>query len=176
VKDFNFQNGPYNRSVLLLALCISIFYILKVYYPDDDDNVNGVKTSSKSIHIEIEEADSPPYVILIDNELELKEMISKYHISTVPRNGDKLKILKSNKVVFSRIDGKKSLALGIPIGVNSAGEEDLTVLPGIGNQLARRIIDYREANGNFNSVNELNLVKGIGNKKLKAIRPFVNLD
>jgi len=174
VRYFKFQYSPYNRSVLLLALCISIFYILKVYYPDD--NVEGVRTSSKSIHIEIQEADSSSYVIVINDELELKEMISRYHISTVPRNGDKLKILRSNEVVFSRIDGKKSLALGIPIGVNSAGEEDLTVLPGIGNQLAQRIIDYRETNGNFNSINELNLVKGIGSKKIEAIRAFVNLD
>jgi len=103
VRYFKFQYSPYNRSVLLLALCISIFYILKVYYPDD--NVEGVRTSSKSIHIEIQEADSSSYVIVINDELELKEMISKYHISTVPRNGDKLKILRSNEVVFSRIDG-----------------------------------------------------------------------
>ncbi|MDA2918484.1 helix-hairpin-helix domain-containing protein [Desulfobacterota bacterium AH_259_B03_O07] len=175
MKDFNFQNRPYNRSVLLLALCISIFYIFKGFYQDDNFE-NGATTSSKSIYVEMEEADSQPYILVIDNETELKEMISKYHISTVPRNGDKLKILRSNEVVFSRIDGKKSLALGIPIGINSASTEDLTVLPGIGNQLAQRIIDYRETNGNFNSINELNLVKGIGNKKIEAIRAFVNLD
>ncbi|MFQ5787099.1 MAG: ComEA family DNA-binding protein [Thermodesulfobacteriota bacterium] len=108
--------------------------------------------------------------------MELKEIISKYHIPMVPRNGDKIKILRNKEVVFSKIDGKKSLALGIPIGINSANTKDLTVLPGIGNQLAQRIIDYRETNGNFNSINELNLVKGIGKKKIKAIKPFVNLD
>jgi competence protein ComEA len=48
-------------------------------------------------------------------------------------------------------------------------------LPGIGPALAREIEDQRRKKGPFKSVDELRQVKGIGQKKLDAIRPFVLL-
>lgn len=56
-----------------------------------------------------------------------------------------------------------------PIDINSATSEQLQALPGIGPVLAQRIIDYREANGPFQSVGALINVSGIGEKKLEAI-------
>lgn len=48
------------------------------------------------------------------------------------------------------------------ININQADAETLTRLPGIGPALAGRIIDFREANGPFTSVEELDEVTGIG--------------
>ena len=46
---------------------------------------------------------------------------------------------------------------------------------GIGETYALRIVEYREANGKFNSVEELVHVKGIGKRTLDKIKPFIKL-
>ncbi len=54
--------------------------------------------------------------------------------------------------------------------INQAPKEKIVELPGIGPVLADRIISYRSNNGGFKRVDELRNVKGIGVKKLEALR------
>ena len=53
-----------------------------------------------------------------------------------------------------------------PVDVNQASEEELQALPGIGPVLAKKIVDYRDKNGYFRTVQDLVKVKGIGPKLL----------
>ena len=57
-----------------------------------------------------------------------------------------------------------------PVDVNTAAAEELEELSGIGPVLAQRIIDYREANGPFQSVEDLLEVSGIGEATLEKFR------
>jgi competence protein ComEA len=59
------------------------------------------------------------------------------------------------------------------VNVNSAGAAELETLPGIGPATAAAIIDEREQNGPFATVDDLIRVTGIGEKKLAAIRDLV---
>lgn len=62
------------------------------------------------------------------------------------------------------------------LNVNTASESDLIALPGIGDVLARRIVEYREENGVFPSVDDLLCIEGIGEKKLDGIRDYVTVE
>jgi competence protein ComEA len=65
--------------------------------------------------------------------------------------------------------------IAVKIPINSAWTEELELLPGIGPALADRIVAYREKHGDFKKIEDLKKVKGIGDKVLKQIRPFVKL-
>lgn len=57
-----------------------------------------------------------------------------------------------------------------PLDVNAATEEELDLLPGIGEVLAGRIVQYREEHGPFQSPEDLLNVDGIGESTLANIR------
>lgn len=59
------------------------------------------------------------------------------------------------------------------ININLAGFYDLQVLPGIGPVIAERIIAYRDSAGEFKSVEELMIVKGIGPAKFEKLKDKV---
>lgn len=56
-----------------------------------------------------------------------------------------------------------------PLNLNTASAEELTALPGIGEVLAERIVDYREEHGPFASEEELLNISGIGPAKLDGL-------
>ncbi|WP_105156836.1 helix-hairpin-helix domain-containing protein [Streptococcus suis] len=62
------------------------------------------------------------------------------------------------------------------VNLNTATEADLQTISGIGSKRAADIIAYREANGGFKSVDDLNNVSGIGDKTMESIRPYVTVD
>ena len=56
-----------------------------------------------------------------------------------------------------------------PLNINTASEEELATLPGIGGVLARRIVDYRTEHGPFEAEEDLLKVSGIGERKLAEL-------
>ncbi len=61
------------------------------------------------------------------------------------------------------------------ININNADLSELTTLPGIGEVLGQRIIDYREANGGFDSIEAIKNVSGIGDKRYDEIKSLITV-
>jgi competence ComEA-like helix-hairpin-helix protein len=61
------------------------------------------------------------------------------------------------------------------VNVNTAGWPELSLVPGLGETLARRIVEYRGARGPLRSLDELVEVNGIGRVRLEQMRPYLVL-
>jgi competence protein ComEA len=61
------------------------------------------------------------------------------------------------------------------IDINQASEEDFAKLPGVGPELARRIVAFREKHGPFRRAEDLLVIRGIGHKKWRKIRPYLRV-
>lgn len=59
------------------------------------------------------------------------------------------------------------------VNVNQADWPEIANLPGIGEVTARTIIEFRETNGPFSSVDSLIEIKGIGPKTIEKIKPYL---
>ncbi len=63
----------------------------------------------------------------------------------------------------------------LAIDLNSAGADELSLLPGVGPALAARIVEDRQARGPFRSIEELDRVRGVGPALLRGVRPFARV-
>lgn len=75
----------------------------------------------------------------------------------------------NNVIVEDKVEGGKNQK----VNINEAKQEDFEQLPGIGPSIAKRIVEYREQNGKFTSIDELQEVKGIGEAKFENIKEYV---
>ncbi len=57
--------------------------------------------------------------------------------------------------------------------VNTASVDELVRIPEVGPETARRIVEYRDANGPFSSVEQFLEIKGIGEKKLEKMKDMI---
>ena len=62
---------------------------------------------------------------------------------------------------------------GFPVDINTTDAAELARLPGIGEVLAQRIIDYRSTYGSFTAIEQLTMVDGIGEGKMEAIADLI---
>ena len=83
----------------------------------------------------------------------------------------KQEVLDFNSSDFHKKEAKK-LPGDKSININTAGIEDLVMLPGIGTKTAQKIIDLRKTKGRFNKLEELYEVKGIGKTRFNKIEKF----
>lgn len=70
------------------------------------------------------------------------------------------------------INGENKENVG-KININTATIDELTMLPGIGYAKAQSIIDYRENNGYFYSIDDLVCVKGFSKKMVEDLKDYI---
>jgi comEA protein len=101
--------------------------------------------------------DFAPELLLKENRNTEKKIIEPAKSSNIPEN------------TSLKINDKK-------INLNRATLRELDSLPGIGKELGKRILAYRESNGNFSSIEELKKINGIGQKTFEKLKNLVTVD
>lgn len=104
--------------------------------------------------------------IKIPSKNEKKEDAEEEHISM--DLGDNVKSSSSN----SNVNSVKKINI---VNINTATEQELETLPGIGLSTANKIIQYREEKGKFKKIEDLKNVKGIGDAKFEKLKDYIKI-
>lgn len=73
------------------------------------------------------------------------------------------------------IENSNRTSTNSKININKADIEDLKLLPGVGDSLGQKILNYRKENGKFESIEDLKNVNGIGDKKFESLKEYITL-
>jgi competence protein ComEA len=103
-------------------------------------------------------------------QINLAERLKDGQHVRVPRRGDPA----PSSGIAEDAAGTQPAQGGL-VNINTASAAELDGLPGIGQSIAQRIVEYRTANGAFKSVEDLQNVKGIGPALFAKIAPLVTV-
>ncbi len=99
-----------------------------------------------------------------------------HHDSLPLRSGEIIEVFekkdKSIGIIRKEMSAEEKLLLGIPLELNRMTQADWEYLPGIGEGIAKKLVQYRQINGDFASLNDLKRVPGIGDARLRQIEGF----
>lgn len=76
-------------------------------------------------------------------------------------------VITDSNVEENEVDSK--------VNINTASKEKLETLPGVGETTAQKIIDYREANGKFKTIEDIKNVSGIGDAKYESLKDKITV-
>lgn len=151
---------------------VAIFLISCIVVSLDIKSISDNK--DKYISIEVKgEVNNPgiyevKYGSKVDDILKMAGVNKDSDLSSISN----LNTLYNNEViVIPRIDESTSEL----ISINSASVDELVKLPGIGEGLAKRIIDYRNSYGSFMNLEDLKNVNGIGDAKYNKLKEYICL-
>ena len=101
--------------------------------------------------------------------------IDSVNMAQVVQDGEHIKI-PVHPLNEGVISSRNNIAVdnGI-VNINTAKESELRTLPGIGEAMSKRIIEYREQNGRYKSIEDIKKVRGIGNAKFDKIKDKIRV-
>lgn len=163
-----------------------------------DDNYNEInieKYDKKMITVFISGEVNNPGVVTIDSEKRLSDAIdvlggitesadlNKINLAMklkdeshyiIPKLGENNEFY-SNNIFESNTQSSTNIQSNL-ININNANAAQLDTLPGIGEVTANKIINHREENGLFKSIEEIKKVNGIGDKKYEEIKSLISIE
>ncbi len=173
----------------IVLIILVLFLILSVDKGDDSIVFNPVTNNQsieevKFIYVDIKGEVMNPGVYKVEESTRLFQVITL--AGGITGNADilaynlSMKLRDEQVVYIPSIDEEYPLIteiiendVGGIININTASLSQLDTLPGVGPTTAQSIIDYREENGDFSSIEDLVEVPGIGEATLNEIREFI---
>ena len=179
VKAFN---SSQLSVVLLLIILLSGFLAARFFNLKDDEKNIFLKRPS-SVY-EIRGKVKEPGFYSFDGVQTLKQLINTCGSSVDGIESFKLnKTLKSgtrivltDKIKIENLDASALINFFLLIDINTATIEDFNLLPGVGEKTAQSIVSFREKNKGITDLQDLIKIRGIGEKKLKRMLPYLSID
>ncbi|WP_026767847.1 helix-hairpin-helix domain-containing protein [Selenomonas ruminantium] len=98
----------------------------------------------------------------------------KINMAQSLKDGQQLKVPEktgtNGKTDSGKTDKSKGADSGEKVNINTADEKALDTLPGVGPAMAKRIIEYRETEGAFQSIEDIKKIRGIGEAKFAKMK------
>lgn len=164
LKEFSIKVGFTELELKILFFIIVMFLIglgAKYFYFVKNP-INEVKIGSNfKINIPDTTAETKKRSESVD--LHQKKVESESELSDFSTNN-----INANYKMQAAVESER-------INLNTAGIKELLMLPGIGEKIAGRIIEYRRKHGDFKRLSDLMKVKGIGKAKFEKIKKLVHL-
>ena len=196
VEEFNIEDGMLNLEEINEVIEGSEEIEEVENETNNENNIDGEDEEVEEIIVHITGEVNKPGIVILNKNSRIADAINKaggatkeadlnqINLAYILEDGQKIYIPNKNE----KIDedeyitegngnniGNNSQKEGEKVNINEAMQTELEELPGIGPSLASRIIEYREQNGDFKKIEELQNVKGIGDAKYNDIKDKVTV-
>jgi competence protein ComEA len=157
---------------------------------DENIEINPLEEQNKMIYVDVDGAVNNPGVFMVEQGTRLyvlleaagglKDNADTRYLNRADVVFDKQKIYipEIDEIYEIPIDEEPAMteaSAGQKININRASQSELESLTGIGEVLAKRIIDYRN-NKKFETIQEIMNVSGIASGKFETIKEFITVD
>jgi len=175
----------FTTVVITISCCISI-YIQKNETSNIKINDKEFKSEYGKIAVYLSGAINSPGIYNFNEGIRLEEAlnimggikpeadISKLNLSKVLYDSEKIVIpyIQEEKI---EVDTNNNLSSSDTVNINEATENELMTLSGIGEVTAKKIIEYRK-NGDFEVIEDIMKVPGIGDSKFDKIKDKITVE
>lgn len=161
-----------------------------VYEANEDNIINdvinmagGFKSNAYKNNINLSKKVSDELVVYVFSKYEYSLLNKEKNTTDVctssTYNIDNCK--ESSVIVSGNVDTKSSTSTNEEntqttiVNINTATISELTTLPGLGEKKAEAIIKYREEHGNFEKIEDITNVSGIGNSIYESIKDLITV-
>ncbi|MEV8266417.1 ComEA family DNA-binding protein [Microbacterium sp. NPDC076911] len=180
--------------IAALALTVGIGVVRSTVQPSEDVAIADVSSTAVNdpsvIYVHVSGAVATPGLYVLDSGARVVDAIaaaggfddeaapSALNLARLLADGEQLvapttaDLERTSDASNVEVTGSETSSNG-RVNLNSSDLAQLDTLPGIGPALAQRIIEWRDANGGFTSVEDLLAVSGIGEKMLATLRDLV---
>lgn len=156
----------------------------------------SIPAQEKTIVVEIKGEVKKPDVYILNENAIVKELIEaaggltenaeltninrakklqNHELIYIANKNDANKEINNVSSEAKSTNSKAQVENGKKVNINTATLEDLKILNGIGDSKAKSIIEYREQNGGFKSIEDIKNVTGIGEKMFERIKEQIEI-